>query len=172
MEMKNRIMKLRQMMEGGTENEKKLAKALYEKLISKYDIDEKSITEQQREFHEFKVSNEIEGTLIKQVHSMVTNITTYRVYKDRRKRNYIKMECTDEEYEIITLYFELYKSALKKEIDSFVTAFIVKNNIMSNNKYEDDGNEESTFSLEERRKIHQYCMWIDSVQLPYRYLEE
>lgn len=171
MEMKNRILKLRQMMEGGTENEKKLAKSLYEKLISKYDIDEKSITEQ-REFHVFKVSNEIEGKLIKQVHSMVTNITTYRVYNDRRKRNYIKMECTDEEYEIITLYFELYKSALKREIDSFVTAFIVKNNIMDNNKYEDDGNEESTFSLEERRKIHQYCMGIDSVQLPYRYLEK
>lgn len=170
MEIKERIIKLRQMMEGGTDNEKANARKLYDILIKKYDISEKDLDKEIVTTHIFKVKNEIEKELIKMIHSMVTNNTVCQKYIDKRRKNYVIFECSDEDFEIMKMYFDIYNESLKKELEYFLLGFFCKNGI--HGKLETSNDEEASLSLEEKLKINNYMNGVDFINRPYGMIEQ
>lgn len=124
-----KLLKIKALAERGEGGEKESAIKLYQKLLKKYDIDEKSLTREKLSKHWFTYENDIEENLLVQIFYMVTGDSEYFRRHSRTHGEQCGCVCTDFEKTEIRFYFEFYKDALKQELEAFLMAFKLKNHL-------------------------------------------
>lgn len=124
-----KLLKIKALAERGEGGEKESAIKLYQKLLKKYDIDEKSLQKEKLNKHWFTYTNDIEENLLVQVFYMVTGDPEYFRRRSRAHGNQCGCMCTDFEKTEIRFYFEFYKDALNQELEAFLMAFKLKNHL-------------------------------------------
>lgn len=124
-----KLLKIKALAERGEGGEKESAIKLYQKLLKKYDIDEKALTREKLSKHWFTYENDIEENLLVQIFYMVTGDSEYFRRHSRTHGEQCGCICTDFEKTEIRFYFEFYKDALKQELEAFLMAFKLKNHL-------------------------------------------
>lgn len=146
-----KLLKIKALAERGEGGEKESAIKLYQKLLKKYDIDEKSLQTEKLSKHWFTYENEIEENLLVQIFYMVTGDSDYFRRKSRTHGRQCGCVCTAFEKTEIRFYFEFYKDALHQELEAFLMAFKLKNHLFPDESArcfvpEEDYTDESEFS--------------------------
>ena len=124
--------KIKALAERGVGGEKETAMRMYEELKQKYDIspDEAEAAMEKLEKRWFSYRTEIEERLLVQIFYKVTGDVSFYEYTGRYKRRKKKgVICTEIEAAEIQMLFNFYREELKKELDTFMSAFIACNDI-------------------------------------------
>lgn len=124
-----KLLKIKALAERGVGGEKEAAIRLYDKLLRKYDIDEKSLQKDKLSKRWFTYESDIEENLLVQVIYMVTGNSEYFRRHSRTHGSQCGCYCTDFERTEIHFYFEFYKDALTQELEAFLMAFKLKNHL-------------------------------------------
>lgn len=125
------LRKLKALADRGAGGEKENAAALLEKLMQKYGISEAELERERVQDYFFPYSQETERRLLIQLVYMVTGeagcecVGTY----SGRKRKKVGATCTAAQRLEIEAYFAFYGEAMKKELETFYSAFISKNDL-------------------------------------------
>lgn len=125
---KEKLLKIKALAEKGVGGEKETAIILYNKLLKKYEIDEKELEEEHIERRWFKYKDAIGKTLLSQIFYKVTGQDEYYEKKDKRLKT-IGIDCTEFEMNEILFYYSFYRKHLDSELEIFISAFINKNSI-------------------------------------------
>ena len=144
-----KLLKIKALAERGEGGEKESAIKLYDKLLKKYDIDEKSLQKDKLSKHWFGYENEIEENLLVQIFYMVTGDSEYFRRHSRTHGSQCGCFCTDFENTEIHFYFEFYKDALNQELEAFLMAFKLKNHLFPDSSarcYQPEEDEEGEYS--------------------------
>lgn len=115
--------------EQGAPGECENARRLLERLANKYGISVEEITEEKKELHWFRYSQEIERRLLNQIIYMITGKPASGCVgtMSGRKRKELGTHCTEAERIEIESNYAFYKAALQEELDIFMSAFASKN---------------------------------------------
>lgn len=167
-----KLAKIKALAEHGVGGEKETALRMYEELKTKYEIKDEEIMLDAVEVHWFGYSTQLEEDLLTQIFYKVTGSPVYKVwtgkYSRRKKRG---CECTEIEAAEIKLLFAFYKEELKREMEAFMTAFKVGNNLYPDKTarcYTESKSEHKPTEEEERmaKKAGMYSMFLDKRRPP------
>lgn len=152
-----KLKKLKALAERGVGGEQETAMKLYRELMKKYEIEEEEILSEVPKTHWFGYRTELEEELLLQVFHKVTGSRKYSRYIDRysgrKKRG---CECTEIEAAEIKMLFEFYRNELKRELETFMAAFIGGNRIYPDKTarcYEERKGDERELTLEEMQQM-------------------
>lgn len=121
---KRRIEALRMMAAHGTEHERRIAQGL----LDRADVPTDS---ESWVYAEFPCANEYENRLFWQVATMILDDNTIDRFSVKEKPHVQVCRCTELEREEISLFFDSYRAALSKELETTLEAFINKNDIFT-----------------------------------------
>ena len=124
-----KLLKIKALAERGEGGEKEAAIKMNQKLLKKYDIDEKALQKDKLSKHWFTYETDIEENLLVQIFYMVTGDPEYFRRTSRTRGTQCGCICTDFEKTEIRFYFEFYKDALNQELEAFLMAFKLKNHL-------------------------------------------
>lgn len=121
--------------ERGTEGERKAAKAILDKLLKKYDLDDELFDDEEPTDYLFTFHGAEEGSLLCQVAYKVTGVAD-NVYKVRNRKNHFlrtkyAIVCTLAQKVEIEFLFGFYARLFKQERKLFLAAFIQKHRIFA-----------------------------------------
>ena len=128
MDLMEKLQKLSELSKRGIGGEKENAELLLKKLMKKYHITEEDLQLKIKNWYKFHVDSELESKLLFQTAYMVCGHKNETAYRKKTKRIYF-LKLTAEQKIEIEYIFSIFKEDLSKELDSFYTAFIYKNNI-------------------------------------------
>ena len=121
------LAKIKELAKRGESGEKENASALLKTLMQKYRLSEADLNEDKKDYCFFKFADDLDKRLVCQIMYMVTS--DRNTYIDKRKRKNIGCICTiSQRLEIESLH-HFYSEWFKKDLETFYTAFIYKNNI-------------------------------------------
>lgn len=128
MEINDKLQKLLELSKRGVGGEKENATILLNKLMKKYHITEEELNTKKKEWYKFQVKNEWETKLLFQIIYALYGYNSDISYSRKSKKTYY-IELTAEQ-KIETEYaFSIYKNDFYTEMESFLTAFIYKNDL-------------------------------------------
>lgn len=125
------LKKLKALAERGESGERENAAAQLEKLLKKYGISEEELERDAEQLCFFKYSQETERRLLMQIVYSVTGKVgggTVGTYTGRRRKK-VSVKCTAAQKIEIEALYAFYKVAFEKELETFYSAFYMKNNI-------------------------------------------
>lgn len=168
-----KLKKLKALAERGVGGEKETAMKLYRELMEKYEIEEEEILSEVLKVHWFGYRTDIEEELLLQVFYKVTGSRQYsryiNRYSRRKKRGCV---CTEIEAAEIKLLFEFYRNELKRELETFIAAFISGNRIYPDKTarcYEerkDDDREPTPEEMRQMKKAQFMALMMDKRKPP------
>jgi hypothetical protein len=170
---KDRLLKIKALAGRAEAGEQQAALHLLHELMSKHGITEADLDPEPKNWHMFKYNSSLEKDLLVQVFFAYTNHKgTVDVMTSKRSRT-IGFELTTKQAIEIGEQYEAYKRAFRKELskfrNNFLTAFIAKNKITSQN--EDDDKPEKEISKEDLEAISALYGALKKVPLPYKRIE-
>lgn len=116
------------MADKGTGGEKEAAKVLLERLMQKHGITEADLEEETTRLEWFQYKDELQMRLLHQViYAVLGDRELYKWAKSRKKQ--VGVYCTIAEKIEIEVTFEFYCQAMQEELDLFLKAFCLKNNL-------------------------------------------
>ena len=152
-----KLKKLKALAERGVGGEQETAMKLYRELMKKYEIEEEEILSEVPKTHWFGYRTELEEELLLQVFYKVTGSRKYSRYIDRYSRRKKRgCECTEIEAAEIKMLFEFYRNELKRELETFMAAFIGGNRIYPDKTarcYKERKGDERELTLEEMQQM-------------------
>lgn len=125
------LQKIKALADRGESGERENAAALLEKLMNKYGISEEELDRERVRDYFFPYKQETERRLLLQIIYAVTGkaaAATVGTYTGR-KRKKLAVECTAAESIEIEAFFSFYRAAFEKELETFYSAFYMKNGI-------------------------------------------
>ena len=126
MDINERLRKIKAIVDRGEAGEREAALAIYERLKTLYGLSDKDIADGKLSERAFIYKTVMQRRLLCQVIYMVCgNVDMYGEPGHRA----IMIQCTNTEFEEIQLYYSIYKAAFQKQLDTFYTAFLMKNGI-------------------------------------------
>lgn len=157
-----KIKHVQELAEKGVDGERESAVATLEKLMKKYGITEREISQEYRELVWFKYKTAIEERLLAQVIYKVTgkNPSGCVGAGSGRKHKKLGMECNPAERLEIEFLFGFYKPALEEELKRFLTAFMCLNDIFPEDE-SPQAPQPRTMSKAEAMKISAMMMGMD-----------
>lgn len=162
--------KLNALAKCGVGGEKSNASAMLEKLMNKYGIELDEIDSDHRREREFKYKSNSKKLFVQICFKVIGKSVEF--YKwEGRKGNYYVIKCNEFEYIQIKEYYSFYSKLLKQEIERFKKAFIIKNNLLSDDAEEYDTSKMSEKKLMELKQIIQMMRGIEA-KSPHRILTE
>ena len=123
-----KLKKIKALAERGIGGEKEGAIKLYNELLAKYELSESEINEDKIERRWVRFKSYVDQRLIAQLFYKVTGDRTHYEKVDKR-RNLVGFECTEFEYQEFLFYYNFYTEHLQNELDVFLGAFIVANQL-------------------------------------------
>jgi len=144
--------KLRDMVELGTSEEKKVALHKLQRILAKYDIDESELDSKTVKLHPFNIQKNYVW-LFNQIVFTVTD--GGGLYKDKysKKRNLYYVKCNYYQQVEISAMFDFYKKIFDEQYEILKVAFVNKHNLFPNNADEDEGYKE--LPKEEKERVKQ-----------------
>lgn len=124
------LKKLKALAERGVDGEQVTAKAILERLMTKYGVADEDLSDDKLEDHDFRFHTPQERKLLAQV--------MYKVAKDRRTYHYTRgkgcqttagITCTKAEALQIQIEYEFYLELWQEDLQLFLEAFIQKHEI-------------------------------------------
>ena len=109
------------------------AKAKLDELMKKYDISLVEVEKDKVDYYIFSCSSKYLKRLLQQCILKVLDDVNTSIYKPYRTRNAIGVYCTATQRLEILLDFEFYTNLFELEFDSFMSAFIRKQDIYPSN---------------------------------------
>lgn len=162
--------KLNALAKCGVGGEKSNATVMLEKLMDKYGIEFDEIDSDHRREREFKYQPCTKKIFIQVCYKVVGKSVEF--YKwEGRKGNYYVIKCNEFEFIQIKEYYSFYSKLLKQEIERFKKAFIIKNNLLSDDADEYDISNMTKEELMELQQIIQMMSGIEA-KSPHRILPE
>lgn len=168
-----KLKKLKALAERGVGGEKETAMKLHRELMKKYEIEEEEILSETLKVHWFGYRTELEEILLLRIFYKVTESRTYHVYtKKYSRRKKRGCECTEIEAAEIKLLFEFYRNELKRELETFIAAFISGNRIYPDKTarcYEerkDDDREPTPEEMRQMKKAQFMALMMDKRKPP------
>lgn len=128
MDLVEKLQKLSELAKRGIGGEKENAEILLKKLMKKHHITEEDLQLKIKNWYKFHVDSELESKLLFQTAYMVCGHKDGTSYHKKSKRTYF-LELTAEQKIEIEYIFSIFKEDLNRELESFYTAFIYKNDI-------------------------------------------
>lgn len=128
MDIREKLQKLSELAKRGIGGEKENAELLLKKLMKKHHITEEELELKIKNWYSFHVDNDLESKLLFQTAYMVCGHKNGTNYRKKSKKTYF-LELTAEQKIEIEYIFSIFKEDLNRELESFYTAFIYKNNI-------------------------------------------
>ncbi|MBO5386791.1 MAG: hypothetical protein J6A59_01425 [Lachnospiraceae bacterium] len=153
-----KLKKIKALAERGVGGEKESAIRLYNELLSKYEINEEEIFEEQLLKRWFRYSDDLDKKLLAQIFYKVTGDGQYYEKTDKRKRM-IGIECTDFELNEILFYYRFYSEHMKNELDTFIRAFFNMNSLFPDSsarcyeKFRAEHDLDSELSIEDLERL-------------------
>lgn len=127
----------------GNEEERKTSIKMLERLMKKYNISEEDLGKIEKKERWFWYSNPWECSLLHQIRYMLFGDGGESFYyrtgskqRDIKGSNYMMM--TDAEYLEFSYLYEVYRDALRKEMNIFYSAFVQKNRLFPPDNLKDD----------------------------------
>lgn len=125
------LKKLKALAERGESGERENAAAQLEKLMKKYGVSEEELERDAEQDCFFRYSQETERRLLMQIVFSVTGKAgseTVGTYTGR-KRKKVAVKCTAAQKLEIEALYAFYKAAFEEELETFYSAFFLKNHI-------------------------------------------
>lgn len=134
-----RLMKIYELALNGVDGEKDTAKALLDKLMTKYGVSLDSITDDNKtDYYLFKYKDKIQEQLLTQTVYKVTNKTEMYVVRNaltgRVPRTKVEVKCTAAQRVEIEFLYDFYCSLWEKEQKALLSAFIQKHKIFGDSQ--------------------------------------
>jgi hypothetical protein len=144
---KEKLEKIRKLMQQGFGGEKQNADALFNKLLKKYGLTEADFLDYQIQAFSINFANKYERKLIAHMIGRVVSYDTdiWTVRKEKK----LHFLATKEQYFDILAYKSVIVNSYKRERRAFDEAFRIKNNLV---RYADDENQFSAEEIEKARK--------------------
>lgn len=121
------LAKIKELAKRGESGEKDNASALLKRLMKKYNLTETDLNEEKKDYCFFKYSDDLDCRLVSQIMYMVTS--DGKRYTHQKKRKHIGCICTASQRLEIESLHHFYGKWFKKDLETFYSAFIYKNNI-------------------------------------------
>lgn len=169
-----RINKLRKLADQGVGGEKFNAQARIEEIMQKYGITDSDLEKEELKFYYYAYKNSYEDQLFRQICAVVNRSREAGIIRrdiPKRDQRILKqafgfvptcrVECTKAEIIEIESMFDVYKASFEAQLDTFLYAFIMKNNLLV------DADPDCKSTLEERQRAFmasQMAAGIDKVQ--------
>lgn len=127
---KQKLIKLLKIKNEGAGNEADNAEAILLSLLKKHNIDLSEIENHDHTKTDFHVGykSKLQKDLILQLTAMVTNSTTFNVYRYPRKKTVILSLTKSQQAEFIVRW-DMLKKALEKEMNTLFHAFVIKHKL-------------------------------------------
>jgi len=141
----NKILKVKALADRGTEGEKKNAERMLNDLMQKYGISDEEIDVEKQDIYIIDTENPMFLQLFVQIYHMNYGRDREILDGSKMKKNLKKqwaaygfgdpngdilIRCTRAEFIEVKMLFELYKEDLKKQYDTFLYAYFMKNNLL------------------------------------------
>ncbi len=123
--LKRRLKKLHELAKRGVDGEKETAERMFQKLLEKHKISIDEITDDQKKRTWFRHGVYPQRKLLVGIICAVCDVCEYYT----RGRFSVGVDCSEYQRTQIELQFSIYKSALKRQIEATVIAFIWKNEL-------------------------------------------
>ena len=127
--LKERLNKLKNLAERGVGGEKETAEKKLSQLLKANGLTEKDLSEDRVDFYLFGYVYPYRQKLLSQVIYKVLGPNNFSLYRSSGTRNKIGAYCTAAQKVEIELEFEFYSNLFDEELDTFVSAFIYKQDI-------------------------------------------
>ncbi len=165
---KDTLLKIKRLMDdpSATQGERESAQEKFHLLMGKYGLSEDDIISGEKKPVQFSYKTKHEKKILLQVISMVINpekhFRFWNLYRSRK----IEVDVTPLEEAEIILYWSAYKKAFNDQLEDFVIAFIMSNDIFSK-----DGKKSTWDSLteDEKKKImrrQKMALMINKTKVP------
>lgn len=179
----NKILKVKALAERGTEGEKKNAERMLNDLMQKYNISDSEIDIEKREVYLIDTENPMFLQLFVQIYHLNygrdREILDGSKMKKSLKKEWasygygdengnILIRCTKAEFIEVKMLFELYKEDLKKQFDTFLYAYFMKNDLLVKRTEEDK--DDTDADIEKAIKAMQMSNYIDKKEI-YKMIE-
>lgn len=179
----DKVLKVKALAERGTEGERANAERMLKELMEKYGISDADIESEAVELFVIDVENIIYIQLLVQICNNVIghDIKIYNLNRDDStvvnaieelsNRGYGDMsathaiECTKANFIEIKMMFDLYREDLKKQIDTFMYAYFMKNSLLAKAPEDGKQKEPSKEDLEMLKKAMMMEMGIDKKEI-------
>ena len=141
---------------GGTPGEKQAAKEILDKLLEKYNVKMSELLQEEPKARLFSVRKNIERALLMRIVVYVCgtrNISYTPKARNGRMTIYLTMAQYIDVNTCYRHYQRLFRKELKKHEDEFYTAFVVKQNILLVDEFNDTGRDKTKLTLDERLRI-------------------
>jgi len=123
---KEKILKVYELVKRGVDGEQSAAQKRLDTLLEKYNITLEDILSEEKKEYRFKKGHHHDKSILFQCLAKFTTQDTYTKY---HRKGYIDVELTKVEYLDLSEALEFYKKLYRKEIKTFLSAFIYKHNI-------------------------------------------
>lgn len=180
-----KILKVKALADRGTEGEKKNAERMLAELMKKYNISESDIDTQKTDIYLLDTEDKMFLQLFVQLYHLNygrdreildgTKIPK-RLRKEWSEFGYgdangnIAIRCTKAEFIEIKLLFDLYKEDLKKQYDTFLYAYFIKNDLLVPPTEEESKQKSSDDDIQKAIKAMQMSNGIDKKEI-YKMIE-
>lgn len=174
---KARLRKIAELASSGVEGERDNARAMLDKLLSNYGIDEADLYVEERRNYEFKVRNATERKLLMQIVGSLESASEVEFFRYKGKPNLIILKLTPRTGVNVRLMWESYIIAYRKQLramqKNFIQAFFVKNDLIVK-VTEEGGSKKKTgyFSEDDYRQIIAMAGALRATPIPFLRLEE
>lgn len=162
-QVKHKLKLIKALVDRGVGGEKEQALELYKKLLAKYEISEDEIISEKIKRVWMRYDDDIDKKLITRIFYYVTGSSTYFIKNDKRRR-LVGIDCTEFEQDQIVFLYQFYRKHLDNELDIFMDAFIIKNNLFPDDTVrvkEDKHDNNKNFDLARSLKIRMMAEGID-----------
>ncbi len=120
------LQKIKTLVERGVDGEKESAERFLSRLMKKYGITQKDLSDEKTELQWFRYHDDLQHRLLRQIIYMIMGDIDH--YKAGRHK-LVGVYCTPYEHLEIEANYEFFKNAIKQEIEVFYTAFCQKNRL-------------------------------------------
>lgn len=153
----DRIMKVKALADRGTDGERIAAQRLLEELMKKYNITEADIDTEKTDVYVIEAGDGVFMNLFNQLYKVkfgrdreIWNISRM-AKKDKNllaeegfgdKNANLAIKCTKAEFLEVKMLFEIYKSDLKEQLNTFMYAYFYKNNLLAPAEHDKESSKE------------------------------
>jgi hypothetical protein len=150
-----KMMGVQRLMYGGsTENERAIARGIFERLLLKAGISEEQFNREleQKDIHFFKYKNRQEKRLLFHIISKVLNNINFDIFGKKGGGKSRGFELSTGQFIEANEMYETYKKAFDKEIETLMSAFILSNDIYAKDSGDRDISKETPEEYSRRQK--------------------
>ena len=134
-DVKSKLLKVKALAEAGSAGEREAARAMLNRLISKYGLEKDGLVAEPKQPYRFSYENKFEKRLLIQITAKVTKQSTIRYRTPNRRSKQISVTLTADQHHEMKKLYSVYRKAFKKELErvasGLIDAFIHKHDLWS-----------------------------------------